>query len=109
MTMAHTFKIIQEQEEDGCWMFEVGVEPQGEASPVRLRLLRLSWEDYDLWVRDGTVEPAAVGLAILKYLETCGEVADLPERIDSSYPRRRAPQADDAIAALIDPVMFRGQ
>ena len=105
--MKHTFKITREEEQNGCWMFDVLIETR-EATMARLQQLRLSWEDYDLWVRDGTVEPSAVGLAILRYLETLGELSDLPERIDSSYPRRRCAQADEAIPRLIDPVMFRG-
>lgn len=105
--MKHTFKINREVEQNGCWMFDVTVESQ-EPTQVRLHQLRLSWEDYDLWVRDGTVEPSAVGLAILRYLETLGDLSDLPDRIDSSFPRKRCAQADEAIPGLIDPVMFRG-
>ena len=106
--MKHTFKIIQEEEQAGCWIFQIAAEPQGDAPAARLRQLRLSWEDYDLWVRDGTVEPAAVAMAILKYLESTLEFTELPERIDSSFPRRHDQEADGVIAGLIDPVMFRG-
>jgi len=106
--MKHTFKITREEEQNGCWMFDVEVETQ-DATPVGVHQLRLSWEDYDLWVRDGTVEPSAVGLAILRYLETLGDLTDLPTRIDSSFPRRRCARADEAIPGLIDPVMFRGR
>ena len=106
--MTHTFKITREEEQNGCWMFEVALESEDEPTPIRLHQLRLSWEDYDLWVRDGTVEPSAVGLAVLKYLQTLGDLAELPDRIDSSYPRRRCSRADEAIPGLIDPVMFRG-
>ena len=105
--MKHTFKITREEEQNGCWMFDVEVETE-EATKIRLHQLRLSWEDYDLWVRDGTVEPSAVGLAVLRYLETLDDLSDLPERIDSSFPRRRCAGADEAIPGLIDPVMFRG-
>ena len=106
--MKHTFKITREEEATGCWMFEIAVESHsGSETPVRLRQLRLAWEDYDLWVRDGSVEPAAVGLAILKYLETLGDVADLPVRVDSSFPRRRCARADEVIPGLIDPALHR--
>ena len=105
--MKHTFKITREEEQNGCWMFDVEIEAE-QATQIRLHQLRLSWEDYDLWVRDGTVEPSAVGLAILRYLENVDDLSGLPERIDSSFPRRRCPGADEEIPRLIDPVMFRG-
>ena len=107
--MKHTFKIIREEEQEGCWVFEIEQEATSEELSRRKHRLRLSWEDYDLWVRDGTVEPAAVAMAILKYLQSGTRARELPDRIDSSYPRKLDPQADDLIAGLIDPVMFRAR
>ena len=107
--MEHTFKIIQEEEQNGCWLFPVRLEDEGGRKPASEHTLRLSWEDYDLWVRDGTIEPEVVALAILRYLAPHLGEARLPERIDSSHPRRVDPEADQQIARLIDPVMFRTQ
>lgn len=107
--MEHTFKIIQEEEQTGCWLFTVRLESEDGREPPSEHTLRLSWEDYDLWVRDGTIEPGVVALAILRYLEPHLSEAKLPKRIDSSHPRRVDPDADQQIARLIDPVMFRTQ
>ena len=99
--MKDTFKISRETEGDGCWMFEFERTGRDSGDP---RQLRLSWEDYDMWVRGGSVEPAAVARAIIQYLESTGELDGLPGRIDSSHPRRIAPDADRRITALIEPV-----
>ena len=102
--MKDTFKITRETEGDGCWMFEVEWADHSGAGPGGRRQLRLSWEDYDMWVRGGSVEPEAVARAILRYLGSTGGVDGLPGRIDSSHPRRIAPDADLRISALIEPV-----
>ena len=105
--MEHTFKIIGEEERDGCWMFQITVLDGNGTKMDQDHTLRLAWEDYDLWVRDGTVEPSVVAQAIVRHLESAPNPRPLPERIDSSYPRRLDPEADRQIMALIDPVSFR--
>ncbi|MAJ45868.1 MAG: hypothetical protein CBC35_00940 [Planctomycetes bacterium TMED75] len=107
--MEHTFKIIQEEEQNGCWLFTVHLQGPAGSESTSEHTLRLSWEDYDLWVRDGTIEPEVVARAILRYLEPHLGETKLPARIDSSHPRRVDPDADQQIARLIDPVMFRTQ
>ena len=102
--MKDTFKITRETEGDGCWMFEVEWPERPDTEPEGPHRLRLSWEDYDMWVRGGSVEPEAVARAVLRYLESTGGLHELPGRIDSSHPRRIAPDADRRITALIEPV-----
>ena len=103
--MTNGFEITSEREESGCWIFDFRLSGNADEKHE----FRLSWEDYDLWVRDGTIEPGVVALAILRYLEPHLSEAKLPKRIDSSHPRRVDPDADQQIARLIDPVMFRTQ
>ncbi len=52
--MKDTFKISRETEGDGCWMFEFERTGRDSGDP---RQLRLSWEDYDMWVRGGASNP----------------------------------------------------
>ena len=94
-----TFKVISETEEDGCWIYRFEVASDGEAGEPRR--LRLAWADYDLWIPDGTVEPARVADAILRFVLESDAFQPMPHRIDSSHPRRLAPGADDRIIHLI--------
>lgn len=91
------FTIVSECESNGCWLYEVQL--HGESGSTTDHRLRLSWEDYDLWVRDGSLEPARVAEAIVEHaLATKGS---LPERLDSSTPRRVDPDADNAIKLML--------
>ena len=93
------YTVISESEETGCWIYDVALAP-AEGSGKRLRL-RLAWEDYDLWVRDGSIEPARVANALLKYVLGHPAFQPPPTRIDSSHPRRHDQGADEAINRLI--------
>jgi hypothetical protein len=93
------YTVISESEEAGCWIYEVDLESE-EGSPDRLRL-RLAWEDYDLWVRDGSIEPARVADALLRFALAHQAFQQVPAKIDSSHPRRFDPGADDEINRLI--------
>ena len=93
------FTVISESEEIGCWIYEVDL-ADAKASGGKLRL-RLAWEDYDLWVRDGSIEPARVAKALLQYALMQSFFQPPPARIDSSHPRRFDPKADEEINRLI--------
>lgn len=91
-------RVTSETEENGCWLYEVELEL--EDGPLRVRA-RLAWEDYDLWVRDGSVEPARVAEAMVRWLSAPGRLEALPNRLDSSHPRRIESTADEQIVRLI--------
>jgi hypothetical protein len=93
------YTVISESEEVGCWIYEVDL-ASGDGIPDRLQL-RLAWEDYDLWVRDGSIEPARVANALLRFALDHQAFQPTPARIDSSHPRRFDPSADDEINRLI--------
>ena len=91
--------VISESDEPGCWMYRFEcLDDEGRASSGRFRL---AWEDYDLWIPDGTVEPARVAEAVLRFVIEQPGLRPFPERIDSSHPRRMAPGADERIIHLI--------
>ena len=93
------YKVISESEEDGCWIYRFEACPDGVTTTVGR--LRLAWADYDLWIPDGTVEPARVADAILRFVLENSAFQPIPDRIDSSHPRRLVSDADQRIIHLI--------
>ena len=93
------YQVISETEGPDCWTYEVDLTaPDGS---VKRHQVRVSWADYDLWVRDGSIEPARVADAILRFADGHQAFTPFPRRLDSSHPRRVDPGADDAINRLI--------
>lgn len=97
--MQEEYRITSEVEADGFWLYEIDCLQSGEV--ITTSRLRLAWADYDMWVPDGTVEPACVADALFRYLHQHPEFEQLPDVVDSSHPRRLDKGADDAIAGLI--------
>lgn len=97
--MSAEYQFIAEHEENGCWMYEVDFLHEGKV--IARHQLRLSWEDYDLWVPDGSIEPARVADAFLRYIQENEGFQPMPRKVDSSHPRRLDPGADDVIAGMI--------
>ena len=93
------YELISESEEPGCWVYVFDM--SNDTGPSSRHHLRLAWADYDLWVRDGAVEPTRVADAILRFVLTHPAFDPLPQKIDSSHPRRRDANADQAISGLI--------
>ena len=91
--------VISESDEAGCWMYRFEcTDDEGRSSSG---LLRLAWEDYDLWIPDGTVEPGRVAEAVLRFVMEQPPPVPISDRIDSSHPRRMTPGADERIIHLI--------
>ena len=97
--MSEEYQFIAEHEGSGFWMYEVDLLDGGDV--VSRHELRLSWEDYDLWVPDGTIEPSRVADAFLRYLRQHEGFQPMPCKVDSSQPRRIEPDADTVIAGMI--------
>ena len=93
------YKVQSESEENGCWIYEVDL--RGPSETMNRVRLRLAWEDYDLWVRDGSIEPARVADSLIRYVLKHDAFDPPPSRIDSSHPRRLDEQADEEIGRLI--------
>ncbi|MCH2145402.1 MAG: hypothetical protein MK082_09695 [Phycisphaerales bacterium] len=93
------YQVLSEDEGADCWIYEVTLgDPAGESTRHQVRL---SWADYDLWVRDGSIEPVRVAKAILEFITGHEAFTPLPGRVDSSHPRRLDSTADDVINRLI--------
>ena len=93
------YRLLSEEEGTDCWFYEVEL-PSGSSMSSRHRI-RLSWADYDLWVRDGSIEPVRVAEAVLKFVRDHPAFDPLPQRIDSAHPRRHDSRADEAIGRII--------
>ncbi len=93
-------EIVSEEEDRAGWSFRVRV---GAAAPrrSRLRTVRLSWADYDLWSADGADPPHAVAAAVARFVLSQMALSDVPATIDASTLRRRFPGADREIPTLI--------
>lgn len=63
----------------------------------------LSWADYNLWSPDGRDRPEEVARAALRFLMSREPAAELSEEFDLARIRRRYPEADALIPALISP------
>lgn len=92
-------EIISEQEHGKGWQFAVQV--LDDHGTLRKHTLTLSWADYNLWSPDGADEPAKVAEAVMMFLLGKGSVAELGDKLDASVARRKHPDADSAIPALI--------
>lgn len=90
-------EIVAQEEQPGCWMFSIRA--GGEDSP--LHRLRLAWSDYDLLSPGGDASPERVAAAVFRFLAACPQLAPLPARLDASWARRLAADADRRIAASI--------
>ena len=92
-------EILSEQEQPGCWRFEVQVLDAG-GSLHRINV-SLSWADYNLWSQDGADQPARVVDAAINFLLSRTAAGDLPVKFDASLARRRFADADRMIPTLI--------
>lgn len=92
-------EILSEEESPGRWRFEVQV--LDNLGTLRRHFITLSWADYNLWSQDGADEPSLVLDAVLNFLLARVPAADLSERFDASFARRRFVEADQIIPTLI--------
>jgi hypothetical protein len=92
-------EIISERGDSAGWVFTAQVTDG--AGNRRPHDVRLSWADYNLWSASGADEPAAVAVAVLRFLLAGLGAADLKRRFDASVTRRLLPGADEAIPRLI--------
>jgi len=92
-------EILSEQEQPGCWRFDVQV--LDSAGALRRHAVSLSWADYNLWSQDGADEPARVVDAAINFLLSRTPADDLPAKFDASLARRRFADADRVIPTLI--------
>ena len=97
--MSAKYEFTAENEDNGCWIYELQCLDAGLV--VGRHQLRLSWEDYDLWVPDGSIEPAHVADALMRYISQSEHFQPMPSKVDSSHPRRIDPDADAAISGMI--------
>ena len=97
--MTSEYEFISEREEPGCWRYDFRCRRQDGGSSTHQ--LRLAWEDYDFWVRDGSVEPERVADAIVRFVLGHAAFDPMPSKVDSSHPRRHDAGADQAIFGLI--------
>jgi hypothetical protein len=91
-------QILTEEERPGGLAFRASVR---EGAAERIIEIRLHWADYNLWSPDGVHPPQSVAMAVARYLVGRAGAEALPESIDASTPRRRDPDADAAIVALL--------
>ena len=91
--------IITEEEIPHGWRYDVEVVAgNGERRSLHLTL---SWSDYNHWSATGADEPAAVALAVVRFLLSRSPVAELREKLDASLARRLYDDADEVIPGLI--------
>ncbi len=92
-------EVVSEHEEKGGWGFELRI-ADGDGASATCKL-HLSWADYNLWSTDGGDPPHAVATAVARFLVSRMTLSDLPATIDAATARRRFPDADEEIPALI--------
>jgi hypothetical protein len=98
------FEVLDEREDGRGWRFGVQAEPaRTELASVKPWFfdVRLAWADYNHWSADGTDEPAAVAVAVLRTLLETMPAAELRTRFDCSLIRRLLPDADERVSANI--------
>ncbi len=96
--------IRTECETDTGWQFAAEAHAgsaSGAGSGVHRFTVRLSWADYNLWSPDGTDRPEEVAKAALRFLLQREPAAEVASDFDLARIRRRYPDADHAIPALI--------
>lgn len=97
--MSAQYEFTAEEESSGYWLY--GVQTLDQGMVAGRHQIRLAWADYDLWVPDGSIEPARVADALVRYLLASEYFQPIPAKVDSSHPRRMDQNADKAIMALI--------
>lgn len=92
-------EIVSERDGSGGWLFTARV--RDEQGTQRDHEVYLSWADYNLWSGSGADPPAAVAAAAVRFV--CDRMApeELGGRFDAAAARRRFPDADEEIPALI--------
>lgn len=90
--------VVRERETEHGWSFEVSV--RGGAGPPTLHTVLLSWQDYERWAR-GALPPARVASALVRFLVREEGAASIPPKFDASTARRRRPDLDAALGALL--------
>ena len=93
-------QIIPEREKDSGWSYQVQT-AAGNAPEPRRFTMQLSWADYNHWSSTGSDPPQRVAEAVLRFVLSHLDPTELPEQFDASLARRRFPDADQLIPALI--------
>ena len=97
--MADLFELLDETElPDACIWRVQRIDSEGE---IHRHQLRLSWADYDLFAPGGAIPPIQVAEAVTRYFFRHPVFQPLPRNLDAAIPRRRIPNADAEIAALL--------
>ena len=94
------FQIITERENDTGWSYLVQTASGNSPKPRRFTM-QLSWADYNHWSSTGSDPPQRVAEAVLGFVLSHLDPAELPEQFDASFARRRFPDADAEIPKLI--------
>jgi hypothetical protein len=94
-------EIVEEREQAGGWVFEAQV--IDDAGELRRHRIDLAWVDYNHWSASGSDEPAAIAAAVLRFLLTRQDAAEIRGRFDASLVRRLFEDADEHIPGLIHP------
>jgi hypothetical protein len=94
-------EIVRECEQASGWTFDAQV--IDDAGELRRHRVNLAWVDYNHWSASGSDEPAAIAAAVLRFLLTRLDAAEIRGRFDASLVRRLFADADEQIPALIHP------
>ncbi len=94
------FQIITERENANGWSYQVQIASGNSPQPRRFTML-LSWADYNHWSFTGSDSPQRVAEAVLRFVLSHLDPAELPDQFDASLVRRRFPDADAEIPKLI--------
>lgn len=97
-------ELLGERELAQSWEYDAQILWSGEATTAtRLQriVLRLSWVDYQYWALDGSVPPSRIAEAVLTLISKHPQRFAGVEIIDASTARRRIPNADAAIRAIL--------
>jgi hypothetical protein len=95
-------KILVETETpiDRGWEFLLAVAPDRPGDARTEHRLRLSWADYELW-SGGAVAPERVAAAVAAFFSEALEGAPMPAAFDAAIVRRKFPEADRRVPALL--------
>ena len=95
----HMVEIISQEETDNAWRFTAQI--LADDGALIRTTVTLAWADYNHWSVSGADEPAAVALAVVRFMLMHVSPDGMPETFDASAARRRYPDADATIPQLI--------